>query len=83
MLVITRKAGESVVIGDNIEISIVDIQRGSVRISIDAPRDISIFRKELIREVAQTNIEASKNAGLLDLDAISEQLRTQNQDKQV
>lgn len=58
MLVITRKQGESLLIGDNIEISIVDIKEGSVKISINAPRDISILRKELYVEVEKENKKA-------------------------
>lgn len=66
MLVITRKQGESLLIGDNIEISIVDIKEGSVKISINAPRDISILRKELYVEVEKEN----KNASNIDLNVL-------------
>lgn len=47
MLVLTRKLGEKIHIGDNIHITVVDIDRGRVRIGIDAPRDIPIRRDEL------------------------------------
>ncbi|MBU3109067.1 carbon storage regulator CsrA [Clostridium gasigenes] len=60
MLVITRKKGESVLIGDNIEITISKIDDGTVKIAIDAPREIRILRKELYKEVESENIEATK-----------------------
>lgn len=58
MLVITRKPGQRVLIGENIEIQIVDVQGDQVRIGIDAPKDISIVRKELLDEVKEVNREA-------------------------
>ncbi|MGL5086805.1 MAG: carbon storage regulator CsrA [Clostridium sp.] len=60
MLVITRKKGESLLIGDDIEITISKIDDGSVKIAIDAPREIRILRKELYTEVQNENIEATK-----------------------
>ncbi|WP_392486347.1 carbon storage regulator CsrA [Haloimpatiens sp. FM7315] len=58
MLVVKRKKGESIVIGDNIEISIVEVDGGSVKIAIDAPRDVTILRKELIMQVEEENKKA-------------------------
>lgn len=60
MLVITRKKGESLLIGDDIEITISKIDDGSVKIAIEAPREIRILRKELYTEVQNQNIEATK-----------------------
>ena len=60
MLIITRKKGESLMIGDDIEIVISKIDDGSVKIGIKAPKDISILRKELYEEVEQENKEAMK-----------------------
>ena len=55
MLVITRKKGESLLIGDNIEITIVKLDDGSVKLAIDAPREMRILRKELYNEVKEEN----------------------------
>lgn len=55
MLVITRKKGESLLIGDNIEISIVKLDDGSVKLAIEAPKEMKILRKELYNEVKEEN----------------------------
>ena len=60
MLVVTRKQGESILIGDDIEISVSKIEDGSEKIAIQAPREMSILRKELYKEVESENIEAAK-----------------------
>ena len=62
MLVLSRKPGESIRIGDDIEISIVEVRGDTVRIGINAPRNITILRQELLAEVAKTNIEAVSTA---------------------
>ena len=48
MLVLSRKLGEKIYISDNICITVVDIDRGKIRLGIEAPRDVPIFRKELL-----------------------------------
>ncbi|MBE6068664.1 MAG: carbon storage regulator CsrA [Clostridium lundense] len=60
MLVITRKKGESILIGDNIEITIAKIDDGSVKIAISAPKEVTILRKELYNEVQEENKQAAK-----------------------
>ena len=48
MRVLSRKLGEKIFIGDNICITVVDIDRGKIRLGIEAPRDVSIYRQELL-----------------------------------
>jgi len=48
MLVLSRKLGEKIFINDNICITVVDIDRGKIRLGIEAPREVPIFRKELL-----------------------------------
>jgi carbon storage regulator len=48
MLVLSRKLGEKIFIGDNICITVVDIDRGKIRLGIEAPRNVPIFRQELL-----------------------------------
>ncbi|EOR20137.1 carbon storage regulator CsrA [Clostridium sartagoforme AAU1] len=68
MLVITRKKGESILIGDDIEISISKIEDGSVKLAIKAPKEMTILRKELYEEVQNENKEATKiNMELLNI----------------
>ena len=73
MLVLTRKNNESIIIGDNIEISIVDISTNSVRIGIKAPPSISIHRKEIFDLIQKENIMASKSK-ILDLSKLGGEL---------
>lgn len=58
MLVVSRKIGETIKIGDDIEITIVKIENGTVKIAIDAPKKVTILRKELYKEVKEENINA-------------------------
>lgn len=58
MLVVTRKQGEAIVIGENIEIIISEISADKVKLAVNAPKDIRIFRKELL-ELKQENEQAS------------------------
>lgn len=60
MLVITRKKGESLLIGDDIEITVIKLEDGSVKLGVQAPREVSILRKELYKEVEDENKEAIK-----------------------
>lgn len=59
MLVISRKKGESLLIGDNIEITVVKVDDGSVKLSISAPKNVTILRKELYKEIEQENKKAA------------------------
>lgn len=60
MLVLSRKINQSIVIGDNIEIMLVDIRGDQIKLGINAPRDVKIFRKEVYEEIESQNLEASK-----------------------
>lgn len=59
MLVLTRKAGERVLIGDDIVITILDTRGDGIRIGIDAPRGVNIQRDEIVRAVTEANVEAT------------------------
>jgi len=62
MLVLTRKPNESIVIGDDIEVSVLAVSGEKVRIGIEAPRDIPVFRKEVYLEIQQQRLEAGTSA---------------------
>ena len=66
MLVLTRKSNQSIMIGDDIEVSVLSIMGEKVRIGIQAPRDIPVFRKEVYLEIQQerNNAVANGNSGV-------------------
>jgi len=60
VLVITRKKGESILLGDDIEITIVNVDEQNVKIAIAAPREVLILRKELLNQVKDENKSAAQ-----------------------
>jgi carbon storage regulator len=72
MLVLTRKSNQSIMIGDDIEISVLSIMGEKVRIGIQAPRDIPVFRKEVYLEIQQEKTAGSR----VEVDQALEELRT-------
>lgn len=69
MLVLTRKAGEGITLDQNVTIDILSVEGDRVRIGIKAPKDMRIFRRELLEETISTNREAV-NAPVVELAAI-------------
>ncbi len=66
MLVLTRKPGERVLIGDDIVITILDSRGDGIRIGIDAPRGVRIQRDEIVRAITEANQEATEAAAAAD-----------------
>ncbi len=62
MLVLNRKKGETIILNDNIQITVVDIQGDNIKIGIDAPREVAIFRKEIYEEIVNSNRQAVQQA---------------------
>lgn len=68
MLVLTRKKGEAIQIGDQIEVKILSIDGDQIKIGINAPQTVEIFRKEIYNEILQQNNEAANvNVDVLSL----------------
>lgn len=69
MLVLSRKKDQSIVINENIEITVLEIQGDQVRIGINAPKNVPVYRKELFLEIQEENRRAAevKNISLGDL----------------
>ena len=60
MLILTRKLGERITIGDNIVITLLEITGSQVRLGIEAPKGISIHRQEIYERIRQQNLRASE-----------------------
>jgi carbon storage regulator len=60
MLILSRKVEESIMIGETIKIRILGVQDGQVKIGIDAPKEIKVYRTELYEQIHKENVEASK-----------------------
>lgn len=71
MLVLTRKSNQSIMIGDDIEVSVLSIMGEKVRIGIQAPRDIPVFRKEVYLEIQEERAKVGVRA---EVDAALERL---------
>jgi len=70
VLILTRKIGESITIGQDINIKIVSIDQNQVKLGFDAPIDVPIFRDELITKVKNQNIEASSSFKEFDMNEL-------------
>lgn len=75
MLVLARKLDESILIGDNIHIKVISIEKGVVKLGIDAPKNLSIVRRELLEDIKDSNIAASKESNKQELSLLSKILR--------
>ncbi|MEJ5944081.1 carbon storage regulator CsrA [Pseudokineococcus basanitobsidens] len=67
MLVLTRRAGESIVIGDDVVVTVVEVRGDVVRLGIDAPRSVQVHREEVYRAV----VEANRTAAAVTDDAVA------------
>lgn len=59
MLVLTRKVNQSIVIGDSIEVVVLEVRGEQVRLGIKAPRDVAVHRQEIFHQIQEENQEAS------------------------
>ena len=73
MLVLTRKSNQSIMIGDEIEVSVLAIMGEKVRIGIEAPRSIPVFRKEVYLEIQQ---DASPEEARQEVDQALERMKS-------
>lgn len=59
MLICTRKLGEKIYVGDDVVITVTDIDRGKIRLGIECPKDVPIFRRELLSPERRAEIESN------------------------
>jgi len=62
MLVLTRKTNESIMIGDDVEVSVLAVSRDKIRLGINAPREIPVFRKEVYISIQEEREEGAERA---------------------
>jgi carbon storage regulator len=70
MLALTRKAGERIVIGDNITITVVDVRGDSIRLAINAPREVKIYRGEIYDAIVSENKQSTVSIELSKMDLL-------------
>ncbi|NLC27405.1 MAG: carbon storage regulator CsrA [Campylobacteraceae bacterium] len=75
MLVLSRKEGEGIRLGDEIEVEIIGISKGIVRIGIKAPKEVLILRSELAKAVEKSNVAASSKLNLEALSTLSSKIK--------
>ena len=72
MLVLTRRVGERILIGDNIVVQVVEVNRGSVKLGVEAPETVSIFRYEVYDRIQEENLCSSKAGDAFDIKKAAE-----------
>lgn len=60
MLVLTRKSGEGIRIGDDIKVVVLEVKENHIKLGIDAPHDLSVHREEIYLKIREDNIRASE-----------------------
>jgi carbon storage regulator CsrA len=75
VLVLARKTDEAILIGENIEVKVISIEKGVVKLGIEAPNDVSIIRDELAKDVEKTNKEALKHSNSSGLSKLTSMLK--------
>lgn len=72
MLALTRKVGERIVIGNDIVVTVVSVKGDSIRITVDAPKELKIYRGEIYDAIAAENQQAAVVTDFLGLDILKE-----------
>jgi carbon storage regulator len=79
MLVLTRRLNQSIKIGDDIEITVIEVRGDQVRLGVSAPRDVTVHRKEIYLQIQQENRAAALSNELLpDLDTVGNSFSAKN-----
>jgi carbon storage regulator len=65
MLVLTRKLGESIIIDENVQISVIEINKNNIKLGVNAPKELTIYREEVFLKIREAN-ELSSSSGIID-----------------
>lgn len=76
MLVLNRKAEEQIRIGDHIVVSVLEVEGGSVKLGIEAPRDVVILRMEVYERIRNENIDSAAEKELSDITEAADLIKT-------
>jgi carbon storage regulator len=64
MLILTRRIGESVIIGDNVDVTVLGVKGNQVRIGVNAPKDVTVHREEIYQRICQEQQDSRGNGHL-------------------
>lgn len=81
MLVLSRKKGESILIGHDIELSVLEVTADGIRLGISAPKDVTILRKELYVAIEDSNRESVQRS--VSMDDLKDQIQALNLSKKL
>ncbi len=70
MLILTRKLGESIIIDENVQISVIEINKNNIKLGVNAPKELTVFREEVFLKISEAN-ELSSSSGIVDFIALS------------
>ncbi len=65
MLVLTRKLGESIIIDENVQISVIEINKNNIKLGINAPEELTVYREEVFLKIWEAN-DLSSSSGMVD-----------------
>ncbi len=68
MLILTRRTGASLMIGDSVVVTVFEVKGNQVRIGIDAPKNVTIYREEIFKQIQEENKAAASSAGDINLE---------------
>ncbi len=73
MLVLTRKTGQKIIINNNIEVTVLETRGDTVKLGVNAPREVTIYREEIFEEIKKTNQQATESLNLDEATQIANQ----------